>query len=152
WFRKLDSYCLTLAARPDGQSRYVAFLPLQMHLEMKKDGTFYSEMKMGGAEFADYSGLLCEPAYQDEAIRALGERVLQMRWMKLNFTNILASEKRFRAFVKPFERPKLDVEHFERFNKKTKLDSNIYPFVNLPSDWESYCTNQLSTNTRQKAK
>jgi len=152
WFRKIDSKWSVMAAKPDAKSAYVAFLPLQHRIEMKKDGTFYNELKMGGSEFADYTGFICDPSHQDEAAAAFADRLLEMSWMRLNFVNILASDKRFRLFMKAFERPKLAVENVRRFNKKTKIDSNIYPFVKLPGDWETYCAEKLSTNTRQKAK
>lgn len=152
WFKKLGGKWCVLAAKPDAKSSYVAFLPLQFRWDMKKDGRLHNEIKMGGSEFADYTGFVCDPAHQEEALPALADHLLEMIWMRLTFNNILASDKRFRLFMKSFERPKLTIQNVQRFNKKTKIDSNIYPFVKLPADWETYCAEKLSTNTRQKAR
>lgn len=156
WFKSFSSpngEWFILAAKPTAADlSYVAFFPLQLRTEMKKDGTFYNEIRMGGAEFADYTGFLCLPEFQDRAIPAFADYLKHSNWTRLHLKNVHASTQRRRLFMKAFVQSKFTVKDVERYTKGDNLNCDIYPYVNLPGDWETYLAKKLSSNTRQKAK
>lgn len=156
WFAKLSStntQWIILAVKPSAEaSSYAAFFPLQLRTQMNKEGGFYNEIRMGGAEFADYTGFICLPEFQDEAIPALAKYVRQLNWTGLILKSVHASDRRFRLFMKPFAQTRFVVEEVERLLKDSKVDCSLFPSVTLPDDWETYLRTKLSSNTRQKAK
>jgi CelD/BcsL family acetyltransferase involved in cellulose biosynthesis len=156
WFKSFtspNSQWFILAAKPTADAAsYVAFFPLQLRTEMKRDGTFYNEVRMGGAELADYTGFLCLPEFEDRAIPAFAEYLRHANWAQLHLKNIHASKHRMRLFMKPFAQSKFEVEVLNRYTKGDNLNCDLYPYVNLPGDFETYLAKKLSSNTRQKAK
>jgi hypothetical protein len=156
WFKSFQSenrqwFILGAKTRPDAPS-YVAFFPLQLRTEMKKDGTFYNEIKMGGADFADYAGFLCLPEHEDAAIPAFADCVKRLNWARLHLRSVYASKRRMRLFTKAFSQSKFASREIERIIASSRVDCSIFPYATLPSDFETYLNKQVSTNTRQKAK
>jgi tetratricopeptide (TPR) repeat protein len=150
WFERIDGSWSVLAARPNADARaYVAFFPLRHQTVMRKDGSFYNNIKMGAADFAGYTGVICRPEHQDAAIPAFAERLKTMNWANLHLENICASQERLRLLLAPFAQADFATEYFERIDKDG-VNNNICPFVRLPADWESYLRDNLSSNTRQK--
>lgn len=160
WLRAWFEYCesprvrwFVLAAKPAAEATdYVALFPLQLRTEMKEDGTFYNEIRMGGAEFADYCGLICDPRHEAEAIAAFADYLKRAHWTQLHLKNVYASARRLRLFRKPFVQSRFVVSDVERYLKHQRLDCSIYPYVALPGDFETYLNETVSANTRQKAK
>ena len=62
WLERIDCQWFILAAKaaPDA-SEYTAFFPLQLHTRMREDGSFCNELRVGGADFASYTGFICVP-------------------------------------------------------------------------------------------
>ncbi len=156
WFKSFSSpngEWFILAAKPSADApSYVAFFPLQLRTEMKKDGTFYNEVRMGGSEFADYTGILCLPEFEDRAIPAFADYLKRSNWTQLHLKNVYASKQRFRLFMKAFAASKFETETLDRQTTGDNLNCDLYPYVKLPGDWETYLAKKLSSNTRQKAK
>lgn len=119
WFAATPYKWFVLVARPDGQSSPVGFLPLAL------DG---HRLLMGGNPLADYTGLVCFPQHQEEAIAGFAAHVKrQIRWEKLYLRNVL--DERIERFVEYFGDSKFAV--------RRKAQTSC-PYVRLPDTWERY--------------
>ncbi len=152
WFKRFKNDWFVLAAKPaPDAANYVAFFPLKLGTKARKDGTFHNEIDMGGFPRADYTGVLCDPKFEDEAIPAFADFIRTQRWAKLNLEMFRSSEDRIRSFVRSFSKGKFNVEEPPRVTKDN-IDNALYPYASLPSDWDVYVETKMSSNTRQKAR
>lgn len=150
WLAKLDKPWFVLAAKPDAESSaYVAFFPLWLQTKERKSGGFYNDLNMGGNHFADYTGFLCRPELQKQAIPAFAGRLKQLNWTHLHLEYFCASDQRAALFMQEFAKSDFDVTKLARFDE-SKMDLSICPVARLPGDWDEYLNRNLSANTRQK--
>jgi hypothetical protein len=155
WLKGVDtkSQWFILAAKPDGDApAYVAFFPLRLRFKSTKAGRQYNEITMAGNRKADYTGLICIPAFQDQAIPAFARYIKQLNWAILNLEFFCASDERTRLFLQHFPQREFAIAEIEQINKRDGINNCICPHVKLPSDWESYLNTNLSSNTRQKVR
>ncbi|MFO1187571.1 MAG: GNAT family N-acetyltransferase [Alphaproteobacteria bacterium] len=153
WLAQLTIAWTVMAVKPAEGARYVAFLPVQLRVGENKDGTFFNTIRMGGMDYATYTGILCDPRHEEEAISAIAGKLKSMNWTYLHLDDFCASPERLKRFLGHFEN-----KDFARIVKKRPvhvtdegqdIDHNIYVRVPLPGDWETYLQNQLKTNTRR---
>jgi tetratricopeptide (TPR) repeat protein len=150
WLAAVDRPWFVFAARPDGDSSaYVAFFPLWLGTKERKSGGFYNEIHMGGSYMADYTGVLCRPEFQEQAIPAFASRLKQLNWTNLRLEELRASEQRVSLLMQAFPESEFSVATIDRVNRD-KIDNSICPAAPLPGDWDSYLETRLSANTRQK--
>lgn len=156
WFENLSCPWLVLAAKasPDA-SNYVAFFPLQLRTEIAQDGTYFNSIRMGGSHFAVYTGLICDPASQDGAIPAFANCLKAVNWTSLHLDDIYVSDKRRSLLFNRFPQTEFVTQKVRRASHITDvgedIDHDIYIYVKLPGDWETYL-NTLGTNTRRDAR
>lgn len=142
-----------LAAKADAQARdYVAFLPLRVKAAMNDEhGVFCNELLMAGSYFwADYTGLICDPARDEAAVAAIAQKLLDMRWSKFYLKNLLMSEARLGNFLSHFDDAVFEAQARERLTRSAGINNFVCPYVTLPNSFEDYLSNQLGANTRQK--
>lgn len=152
YLRRFDGEWFILAARngPQGSS-YVALLPLRLRTKMRKNtGEFYHEIYMGGNHAADYTGILCAPEYAYRAIAAFAKHLKTMHWASLHLENLRMSERRISWLMEHLSDNRLTMRRMKRVNQVDNVDNCICPAIDLPSSWEDYLQQNLSTNTRQK--
>jgi CelD/BcsL family acetyltransferase involved in cellulose biosynthesis len=153
YFRKVRSHWFVVALKPTASAKdYVAFFPFQLRTEMNKDGSFYNEIRMGGAEFSDYRGFICRPEFEDEAAQTYVNYLRGLNWRYLQLGNIRMPERRLRPLVKPFARTQFIVQESENIDGNDGTIHSICPYADLPDTWDGYLENCLSANTRQKAR
>jgi CelD/BcsL family acetyltransferase involved in cellulose biosynthesis len=148
WLRQISSPWLILAARADEGGAYVAFLPLRIQVKAA-EALLRNEVSMAGNFAADYTGILCAPDFDHQAIPAFARYLKQMNWGRLNLDNMRLSEARHRLLLAHFPKAKFNVEEISRVGKIDGIDNSLCPFAPLPADWETYLAG-LSANTRQK--
>ena len=149
WLKQISSPWVILAASEDAEDApYIAFLPLRVQLK-SDDAQLRNELNMAGNFAADYTGLLCAPAFDHQAIPAFARYLKQMNWARLNFENIRMSDARTRLMLAHFPKAKFQVEEISRVGKVDGIDNNLCPFAKLPAGWDAYLAG-LSANTRQK--
>lgn len=153
WLKELSWHWIILAAKPTAEaSTYVAFFPLKYRAKKNKQGGTSIEIAMAGNRAADYTGFICIPEFQDNAVQAFAISLESKKWNSLHLENLLVSDQRFNLFLKHFPRDNFARTHVKLFDDVGNIDNNICPYVSLPTDWESYLNNALSTNTRQKVR
>jgi CelD/BcsL family acetyltransferase involved in cellulose biosynthesis len=150
WLPRLGSPWFILAARPAAGRDHVAFLPLRLRIKERKGGGFYNEINMAGNYCADYTGLICRPEVEAQAIPALARQISRLHWTRLNLDNMALSEKRMSLLLAPFRGKSFTTEELARVNAQDGIDNCICPSVDLPNDWEQYLKERVSTNSRQK--
>jgi hypothetical protein len=94
---------------------------------------------MGGRPLAPYTGFVCLPDYEEEALAAVANYVKrQLHWDRLHVEDVL--DLRLDNFLKRFSQEEFDVRH-----------SSGMPslFIPLPDSWYSYLQNCLSSKTRK---
>ena len=148
WLAAIKETWFVLAARPDDGSAPVAFLPLWLHTEERKSGGFLNGIKMGGNYISDYTGFLCRPEFQEQAIPAFARQIKRLTWARLHLEQLRVSDHRVDLFMREFPESEFDVATVKQVNED-KIDNSICPLAPLPGDWDTYL-DQLSANTRQK--
>jgi CelD/BcsL family acetyltransferase involved in cellulose biosynthesis len=153
WFERLGCQWIVLAAKDSAVSTdYVAFLPLQLRTERSREGSFHNELRTGGGYFAGYTGFICDPRYQRDALRALADRTKQLNWSRFHLENIFASPARLALFLNEFSSPEFVTEKIRRPDDGDNVDHDIYVYVNLPDDWDAFLYESLSAKTRRNAR
>lgn len=150
WLGQIIPPWFVLAAREDScaDSPYVAFLPLRIQTKME-NGRFHNELNMAGNFSADYTGILCTPGMEHQAIPAFARYMKKINWAKLNLENIRISEPRMRLLLAHFPKASFQTNEISRVGKIDGIDNNLCPFSVLAPSWDSYL-DTLSANTRQK--
>jgi tetratricopeptide (TPR) repeat protein len=152
WLEKLDKWFI-LGARPSADSSaYVAFFPLSLRVKVRKDIEFYNEIGMAGRKAAEYTGFICRPEAQEEAIPAFAKRLTQLNWANLDLEYIAASQERLRLFLKQFSQNVFDIKDRPQVNKQDNTNLLVCPCVQLPGDWDTYLEQNLGSETRRTIK
>lgn len=154
WISHLNNPWFVLAAKPNAAaSQYVAFFPLKLKTKERAGGVgFYDEISMAGNYAADYTGFICSPDHQDNAISAFAQHLKKMNWAQLRLEYLSASNRRIERFLQAFSGKNFVTREVPRINKTDNIDNCICPAVSLPNDWDTYLNERLSTNSRQKAR
>jgi len=94
WFSQVFSRHPTgwfiIAVKPeDTNNDYVAFFPLRLKTRMSNSlQAFCNEIRVAGTFFwSDYSGFICVPDHDDEAIPHLSAQLKQMHWRDIYLKN-----------------------------------------------------------------
>ncbi len=150
WLGQISTPWVILGAKANerADTPYSAFLPLRIQTKMS-DGRIHNELNMAGNFAADYTGILCAPGVEHQAIPAFARCLKQMMWARVNFENCRVSEPRMRLLLAHFPKATFQVNEISRVGKVDGIDNNLCPFIELPPDWNAYLET-LSANTRQK--
>ena len=152
-FRANPGQWRVLAVRPEsGPGEYVCFLPLRLRVRWSRSRREYTtECDAGGRlSWAQYTGFVCIPAWEQEALVTLAAELRNMPWQYFSLTNWLVSDRRFDLFLSDFEQEDYEVSVEDPTPSEGKIDNLVCPFVRLPDSFESYLSTCVSANTRQK--
>ncbi len=152
WLAILGQSGMVLAARPDGQAgAYAAFLPLRFELLSAEGGGCSSVVKMAGEIAADCTGMLARPEFENDAIKAFTRHIQNMGWRHIVFHAFRASDSRMNAISRCFPRKLFGAKDFKDIYPDG-TDHGIFPYIELPSDWDDYLSNSLGSETRRKVR
>lgn len=152
WFERLGCQWIILAAKEDADSSdYIGFFPLQLRTERNGEGRFHNELRTGGGYFAGYTGFICDPKFQSDVIRAFADHIKRLNWARLHLENIFASPDRLALFLNEFPSPDFVTEKVQRPDDGDNIDHDIYVYVNLPNDWETFLQ-QIGTKPRRNVR
>lgn len=149
----LGTSWLVLAAWSESDpASCVAFFPLSI-CRVEKGGVSRHELRTAGSPIADYTGFICRPGHERQALAGFAEALQglarRLHWDDLSLVNIRASEERLRFFLARFPAARFDLVRRSCVNKDG-TDNSVCPYVALPGDWETYLAEAVSSNTRQK--
>jgi tetratricopeptide (TPR) repeat protein len=149
WLPSIGTPWFVLAARPDGDSSaYVAFLPLWLQTKEQKSGGFHDNLVIGGNFISDYTGILCLPEHEEQAIPAFARAIKRLHWTSLRLEDLYMSCRRTDLLLQEFSGSEFDVASLNRV--WDNVDLGVCPIAQLPGDWDAYLSDRLSANMRQK--
>jgi len=150
WLAAINAPLSILAARPDTESaEYVAFFPLWLKTKERKSGGFYNDLNIGGLYLADYTGVLCKPEFEEQAMPAFANRIKQLNWAHLRLEYLCASDRRIALFMKEYAEGELAITELNPVDEN-RVPLTVCPIAQLPGDWDEYLDRKLSANMRQK--
>ncbi len=152
WLKMVKDPWFILAAKPSPDaSSYVAFFPLKITVDQQDGGDLYNELCMAGNSIADYTGLICLPEYEQEAISAFAAYLKQqLTWSIFHLKNFLETDRRMDLFLKSFSGDSFEFEQSREDNNQDGINNYVCPYVPLADDWDQYLQTALGSNTRQK--
>lgn len=126
---------------------------LPLHLKTKWSKTarnLFNELDMLGHVFdADYTGLLCDPAYEDEVCAAFAREISGMASARLTLSFFRAPQTRVEKLRAAFDEAVFEVRPVEKLINDGQTNNLLCPAVDLPDSFEAYL-GTLSANSRQK--
>lgn len=151
FLRRPDSWCVLAAKPSQGDLDYVAFFPLRPMTRFSKSRDEYiNEIYMGGNFWADYTGLICHPDFEQAAIPAFSEHLKSMSWVRLHLESFRASDQRLALLTDQFAARDFRKSYRNRTSKVDGINNLISPFICLPASFDEYLQTRVSANTRQK--
>jgi CelD/BcsL family acetyltransferase involved in cellulose biosynthesis len=157
WFaaRSLPWQVLAVKENPQDET-YVAFFPIQIGVGLDKGMGFYNTIVMGGSYYAVYTGILCDPAFQDRAIPALAEHIRGLNWKRLHLDDVYMSPERLQLFRDCFSSSDVSSGKMARGEHVTAagedIDHDVYIYVPLPDDFEQFLESKLGARTRRNVR
>lgn len=142
-----------LAVRPEDEPlNYVAFLPLWLDVRWSQSKVeFATKLEAAGRlSWAQYTGFVCIPDWEEEALVALAAALRTLPWSHARLTNWLVSGRRRALFLSAFPPDEYEVAIQDRVRAEGEIDNRVCPFVPLPDSYEEYLSKRVSANTRQK--
>ena len=152
-FRANPGQWRVLAVRLEsGSGDYVCFLPLWLRVRWSQSRReFTTRYGAGGSlSWAQYTGFVCMPEWEQEALIALAAELRKMPWQYFGLTNWLVSDRRFALFLSGFEPEDYEVSFDHHMPTEGRIDLLVCPFVRLPDSFDTYLSTCVSANTRQK--
>lgn len=153
-FLHYEDWFIIAVRRGDTANDYVAFFPLQMKTRMSKSSQdFYNVIRVAGRHtWSDYAGFICDPKHQQQAIPLLASKLTQMSWRDLILKNLLISEERLKLFTTEFDNEIFSFHFRDRIGGEDNINLLVSPYVDLPDDYDTFLSQNLSSNSRQKAR
>ncbi|MEL7028174.1 MAG: GNAT family N-acetyltransferase [Pseudomonadota bacterium] len=133
------------------EKRCVGIFPLLVRTRWSKTAArLYNELDMLGHVFdADYTGILCDPDYEDEVCKAFANEISNMAFGRLILSFFSGPAGRLKTFCSAFDPDIFERTTSERRINEGKTNNLICPYVELPADFSTYL-DTLSANSRQK--
>jgi len=139
WLELAPHDCFILAVRAKPNSPYVAFFPLAMRSLQWANVNVYRALQTCAHPVADYTGFICEPEYEQDAIR--------------NFALYIHQNLQWDVFhIKDIQDPRLNIflEHFSQVDFQLTSNQGVAcPYISLPDTWEEYLQNSISRKPRK---
>lgn len=131
--------------------RLVAVLPLRYRVSWSKtESAFHSKVDAGGRLlWSDYTGFLCAPADEDQALELLARTLAGLPWSHLSLCHDRVAERSHR-FAAAFPGGDFTLSWDKGGAAGDMADNLISPVVDLPETFETYLAQNVRANTRQK--
>jgi CelD/BcsL family acetyltransferase involved in cellulose biosynthesis len=150
YLHRRDRWFILALREKEPGSPYVAFFPLRLSTKQDpKTGICTDDIIMAGNHAADYTGILCDPAYEARAIEGFTIFLRDQSWTHIRLDNFSGPVERHDAFVRALRGPDIGHKRISRVDTKN-IDHAVCPVVTLPDSWEAYLETKLSSQTRQK--
>ncbi|AFY53580.1 hypothetical protein Riv7116_1005 [Rivularia sp. PCC 7116] len=139
WLEVVPHDWFILAIKPKPNSPYVAFFPLAIRSLEWANVNVYRALQTCAHPIADYTGFLCSPEYEEDAIKNFASYIRQnLQWDVFHIKDI--QDSRLDIFVK----------HFSQSDFQLTSNRGIgCPYIPLPDEWEKYLQNFISRKPRK---
>ncbi len=149
WLKMRKESWFILAAKPSAHaSSYVGFFPLRIRVNQQDGGGLYNQLCMAGNSMADYTGCICLPEYEQQAIPAFAAYLKQqLTWSIFHLQNFLETDRRMYLFLSNFSKDSFEFAQSHFANNQDDIDNYVCPYVPLAEDWDQYLQTALGSNT-----
>jgi hypothetical protein len=132
-------------------NRCVGLLPLLVMTRWSKSRRCLTNVldMLGHVFDADYTGILCDPAYEAQVCRAFADEIQQMPCGRIILNYFSGPASRLNAFTRAFDPDSFDQKTNEHFINDGQTNNRICPYLDLPDSFPDYLAG-LSSNSRQK--
>lgn len=132
---------------------YVCIFPAKYRVHWsKKLMELQSEIEAGGRlVWSEYTGFLCDPDYEEAALKFLAKHLSSLPWSKLSL-RYEASGSRAERFMRAFPPNHFSTKKMDYRINKGETDNLVSPRIELPDNYEDYLKNKLSKSTREKVR
>ncbi len=139
WLEFVPNEWYILAIRPKPDLPYIAFFPLAMRSFQWANLNVYRALQTCAHPVADYTGFICEPEYEQDAIKSFALYIdRELQWDIFHFKDI--QDPRLDIFVKHFSESEFEV---------IIEPGTTCPYISLPNEWEEYLQNFISRKPRK---
>lgn len=139
WLEVAPHDWFILAIKPKPNSAYVAFFPLAIRSLQWANVNVYRALQTCAHPVADYTGFICLPEYEEDAIKEFASYVNQdLQWDVFHVKDI--QDPRIEVFVNQFSQNDFQL---------TSNQGVACPYIPLPNDWEEYLQNFISRKPRK---
>lgn len=142
WFETTPDSWIVLVAECIETDEPVAFLPLKKRTVRLRGIPVLEELHMGGKPFADLTGFVSLPEWEEEAMRIFARYVIrELKWNRFYCAEVL--DPRIDIFLRYFDQPQFDLE------EGAPLTS---PCVELGASWDEHMTGSMSGKARSNVR
>ncbi|MDR6666961.1 GNAT family N-acetyltransferase [Rhizobium sp. 1399] len=156
WLERRASWFVLAARRQEGDERYVAFLPIQLHVEFEEGQGLVNILRLGGTPYAGYNGLLTRPEDVEAALSAFAGCLQTFNWKHLDLDDVYISEERLKALLEAFPASEFSKRKVARRPHITSvgenIDHDVYVYVPLGDDFETFVDERFGSKTRRNAR
>ncbi|WP_414623057.1 GNAT family N-acetyltransferase [Calothrix sp. CCY 0018] len=132
-----DWFILAVRSKPD--LPYVAFFPLAIRSLEWANINVYRSLQTCAHPVADYTGFICKPEYEQDAIKNFALYIDQdLQWDIFHVKDI--QDSRLNVFAKHFSESEFQIE---------SNPGATCPYIYLPDTWEEYLQNFISRKPRK---
>ncbi|WP_406648503.1 GNAT family N-acetyltransferase [Aliisedimentitalea scapharcae] len=130
--------------------RLVAVLPLKLRVHWSQTrARLQTEIEAGGKLVgSEYTGFLCDPEWQDLALREMAQHVQTMPWSELSIRYV-ESQDRASTFMAAFPRAAFSTRWREYKINQGQIDNLLCPRIDLPPTHNLFLA-MLKRNTRRQ--
>lgn len=131
--------------------RCIGLLPLIVTTRWSQSGQCLTNgLDMLGHVFdADYTGILCDPAFETQVCKAFGAEISQMPHARIVLNYFSGPASRLDSFTDAFDPGTFEVKANEHLINDGQTNNRICPYIDLPDSFSDYLVG-LSANSRQK--
>ncbi len=132
-------------------NRCIGLLPLIVTTKWNKSGRcLTNELDMLGHVFdADYTGILCDPEFDEQVCRAFAGEISQMDFARVILNYFSGPVNRLDAFTKAFDPGIFDGKANQHLINDGQTNNLVCPYIDLPDSFSAYLGG-LNPNSRQK--
>ncbi len=156
WLERRASWFVLAAKRQEGDERYVAFLPIRLHVEFEEWQGLVNIVRLGGTPYAGYNGVLTRPEDAEAALGAFAGCLQTFNWKHFDLDDVYMSAERLKAFQAAFPASEFSRRKVPRRPHITadgeNIDHDIYVYVPLGEDFETFLNERMGGKTRRNAR
>ncbi|MDJ0940700.1 MAG: GNAT family N-acetyltransferase [Woeseiaceae bacterium] len=132
-------------------NRCIGLLPLFVTTKWSKsEACLANDLDMLGHVFdADYTGILCDPEFEEQVCRAFAGEISQMAFRRIILNYFSGPASRLDAFTSAFDPGIFETKANEHLINDGQTNNLVCPYIDLPDSFPDYLAS-LSANSRQK--
>lgn len=156
WLERRPLWFVLAAKRQPEDNHYIAFMPIQLQVKSGERHGLVNVVRLGGAPYAGYNGILSRPEDAQAALAAFATCLQGFNWKDLDLDDIYISGERRQALLAGFPQEEFSSRKVQRPAHITTggedIDHDVYVYVSLEDDFETFLDKRFGSHTRRNAR